>query len=956
MNSHTSTSTSTDSGPTGEAELLASARRRQTATRIRATGLAPADPNEPAPLTHAQRRMWLMDQLSPDTDRYNVPFATRIRGPLDLSALGRALTALVRRHAILRTRYFVTGDGEPRQQATATTPVRLDVLDHPGDDATALLRVLAAQPFDLATGPVLRAAVVRHAPEDHTVLLTFHHIAVDGASIALISEQLAGLYRDALDGNPGARGVPAEAAYPAPQYADFARREHQTASAPSRSLDYWAAHLAEAVPVTLPRPAHGAGANGTAILHAPLSPETLQGLRGAATARRTTLFTVVLAAAYAALLEVTGQEDLVIGCASANRERPELRELIGLCVNTLPLRADLAGVQDFGTALTRVHEVLLSAQEHREAPLDAIVDGLGAHARDSDGTALVTVSAELLRPAEALRLPGTTGETVEVDLGTAKFPLGLCVEESSNDAAAPCALVHYDRSRLCPEAAQALLGSFTRVLTSAALDPATSLVRPRTASPHPAEAYALSRPEVAEASLVGEGTEDSTLYVVPSRTGGLDPGRLRIALRTRLLPPLVTPAVTVVDALPGPLPSGTAAALGSSASVPPSGPAVCAAFAELLGQEVWPEDDFFVLGGHSLLAVRLAEQLRRRFSLPLTGLDVMQQRTPRALADLLDVRSSERAAVVRCGPRPRADGSVLLTGATGGVGAFILRELLAQGRPVRALARPESAHLLPGESVEIVEGDLANPATLRSALSGTSSIIHAACTFTSPEVDRAAMRTILDAWQDGTFVFISSIDAYGQPDTADVREDTTPHGPHSPYGQTKLDCEGMLLTAAGRAGRGGASVIRAPLVWGAHPRLREQLRWGATGLLYQAALAGLPIPLPAAHPDGNEPISTPWVHAAALARAATSCVDHPLGGRGNAVSGHVSWRDLAAELSLLLGTPGASGSIRSQLDPALPVHLHRRRYRAGQLSALLAPRPDEGWRSTLATMTKMATA
>ncbi|MFE7121501.1 NAD-dependent epimerase/dehydratase family protein, partial [Streptomyces sp. NPDC057654] len=355
------------------------------------------------------------------------------------------------------------------------------------------------------------------------------------------------------------------------------------------------------------------------------------------------------------------------------------------------------------------------------------------------------------------------------------------------------------------------------------------------------------------------------------------------------------------------------------------------------------------------MAVQLAERLRGRLKLPMTGLDIMEQRTPRALAAMLDGREAERrAAAPAASPARRGrarEGTVRVTGGTGGVGAFGLRELAARGRPVRALARPESAHQVTGDGVEVVEGDLSDLDSLRAAAEGVSGVIHSACTFTRPEVDVAAMRVLVDSWRAGTFVFVSSVDAYGQPSAAEVAEGGPSEAPLSAYGQAKLDCERMLLRAAGTEGRGGASAVRSPIVWGDHPRLRDQLRWGATGALYQAALAGEPLllPEPSPSPSGERSwYGAPWVHAAALARALAVCVDEPVLGVANAVGGHVAWPDLAAELTRLLGSDSEIRyAAQSQADKDLDHHWH---YRADRLAAPLRELPGEDWRTVLASM------
>lgn len=952
-----------------EEALLRLARGRRSAGTSAAAPAAPgADAGATAPLSYAQRRMWLLDSLGGSGTAYHVPFATRVRGPFDPDALGRALTALVRRHEVLRTRYGQR-DEEPFQEVVAVRPVPVRVVAA-ADGGEALLREEAGRPFDLAAGPVLRALVVRHAPEDHTVLLTLHHIAIDGGSLAVVARDIEALYGAVLAGET------LELPDPAPRYADFARREQAGATDLEAGLEHWLTRLADARPVPLPRPsaADVAPRRGEgAVLAEPLAPEVLDGLRRLGQSHRSTLFTVVLTAAYATLLEATGAQDLVLGCASSHRDRAGLRDLVGLCVNTLPVRVHAAGSEDFGALLAVVRDALLEAQQHRDVPFDLIVERLGGAARDGDGHPLVDVTADVVGGSLALRLPGTAGEPVDVDLGTAKFGLGFYVEEAEGGTGPRC-LVRYDRSRVDGPTAGALLNGFATLLTKASANPTHPLTHRQEKQVHPALALLLARPEISDAVLVERPGRPPLAYVVPSGAGAPAPQLLRIALRPLLAPEALPSSVTVVDRLPlaadgrtvdltrlPGAPGGAGSADGTGEPVRPAEPlnargrAVVTAFGELLGAEPGPDADFFLLGGHSLLAVRLAERLRGRVGLPLTGLDVMEHRTPRALTALLDARHEERAeraeratAASRAGRRPAAvrPGTVLVTGGTGGVGAFVLRELAARGRPVRALARPESAHLVAADGVEVVEGDLGDLDSLRAAVEGADAVIHSACTFTSPEVDVAAMGALLDGWRQGTFVFVSSVDAYGQPPVTEVAEDTAPAAPFTSYGRAKLDCERMVLGAAGTEGRGGASVVRAPIVWGPHARLRDQLRWGATGALFQAARAGGPIELPS--PDLGW-YGAPWVHAAALARALVTCAERPTGRVVNAVGGHVGWHEFAAELTRLLGT-GSRVVHTSAVADGTPELVNRRRYRSETLAAELAERPGEDWRSAVAAM------
>ncbi|MET9465698.1 condensation domain-containing protein [Streptomyces sp. NPDC006544] len=964
----------TTAGPAPGASAIADGHAPKATDHLGTATAPPGTTTAPpgsVPLSRAQRRMWLMERLGGAGDSYHVPFATRVRGPFDAAAFATALTQLVARHAILRTRY-TEHEGEPCQEVLPTPrTVPVHVVDSDVTDAPALLRRETARPFDLAAGDAVRALVLRHGPQDHTLLLTFHHIAVDAASLETVATELAVLYTAATDGT-GRHTLAAP-----PRYADHARREHDGLPGLEAELRRCTGLLADAAPPRLPRPVAAAPRTAVrpgAVCSVPLAPAVPDALRALGAQRQATLFAVSLAAAFAALHRLTGDDDLVIGVASTHRSGTGMRGLVGLCVNTLPVRVDVSGDPSFARLLRRVSDALIEAQHHRHIPFDLVLERLGAGARGADGTALVRVTSDLLGEPTVLRLPGTSAEYVDVPTDGAKFTLSFGLVPGAG-AAQPLALVQYDANALDDTVAEAAVRDYAALLHAVAADPERALSElplpgpddgsgPRDAPDaegdgHPAARALRAHPSVADAAVVRPEQGPPVAYAVLRDSLGPSGHELLGLLRRSLAPEDVPATVTVLDALPrsaaGPL--DHARLPGSSTPGVPSGPraeAVEEAFAAVLGARPSPDDDFFALGGHSLKAVQLAERLRTTLGLPLTGLDVLQARTPRALTALLDERearqSAARAARPASRPAPRSrdirPGTVLVTGATGGVGAFVVRELAAQGRPVLALVRPESAHLIATEGVDVIEGDLGDLAGLRDAVAQADAVVHAACTFTRHDVDRAATEAMVDAWRRGPFVFVSSVDAYGHPGTERVAEESAPHGPVSPYGRAKLDCEAMVLRAAGTEGRGGASAVRSPIVWGAHDRLREQLRWGAIGTLYQSARQGMPIDLPRPGTGGHGWYGAAWVHAAALARAVAACLDRPVHGVANACNGHVSWRDLAQDLTELLGT---RADFRT--TEAVPQDLdHRWRYDSARLARPLRPRAGEDRRTVLAEM------
>ena len=216
-------------------------RLREARARVAtSSAIARGVEGEPAPLSFAQELLWRLEQASPGTSAYNVPRAMQVSGPLDVARLQRALDALVERHAILRTVFVDEGD-EPRQVVMPARPVALTEIDlaatdasERSDEAKRIIREQSSVPFDLASGPLLRATLVRIAPEAHVLLLLSHHIASDGSSGGIMLHDLDMLYR-------GDDSLPPLAI----QYADFAawQRTQLADARVTELLGYWRTRL-----------------------------------------------------------------------------------------------------------------------------------------------------------------------------------------------------------------------------------------------------------------------------------------------------------------------------------------------------------------------------------------------------------------------------------------------------------------------------------------------------------------------------------------------------------------------------------------------------------------------------------------------------------------------------------------------------------------------------------------
>ncbi|HHH40712.1 MAG TPA: non-ribosomal peptide synthetase, partial [Chloroflexi bacterium] len=409
----------------------AAAARQQTIPRRRET--------DHLPLSFAQQRLWFLDRLQPDSALYNIPGTLRIRGPLDIPALEASLNEIVRRHEVLRTTFPARHDGQPVQIIAPSLHLPLPVVDLsplPEPEREAEARRLASQearrPFNLATGPLLRATLLLLDQDDFLVLFTMHHIVSDGWSVGVLIRELAALYHAFSLGRPS----------PLPelpiQYADFAlwQRQWLQGETLQAQLAYWKRQLADAPPVLdlptdRPRPPVQSfrGATFRFRFPAPLA----QALQALSRREGVTLFMTLLAAFQTLLYRYTGQERINVGTPIANRNRAEVEGLIGFFVNTLVISTDLSGNPTFRELLQRVREVALGAYAHQDLPFEMLVDALQPE-RDLSRSPLFQVMFVLQNaPTATLELPGLTMRLLETDSGTAKFDLTLFVEETEEE-------------------------------------------------------------------------------------------------------------------------------------------------------------------------------------------------------------------------------------------------------------------------------------------------------------------------------------------------------------------------------------------------------------------------------------------------------------------------------------------------------------------------------------------
>lgn len=385
-----------------------------------------------APLSYAQQRIWFLDQMDPGNSAYNVPAAIRLAGQLDLPALLRSLEEIVRRHESLRT-VFSGIDGQVVQIVQEPESWTLSLIDLSelalGEleaEALKLAKQDAALPFDLTHGPMLRTRLIRLTPHQHILVLTMHHIVSDGWSLGVFIRELSTLY----EAFSGGQASPLEE-LPI-QYADYAhwQREQLSGAGLEQHLSYWREELKGAplvleLPTDRPRPnvQRTCGRSLPFALAKKLSAE----LEALSRRESTTLYMTLLAAFQTLLYRYTGQEDFLVGSAIANRNRAETEGLIGLFVNTLPLRAQLSDRPAFRELLKRVSDCALDANLHQDLPFSMLVEDLQPQ-RDLSHSPLFQVMFVFQNvPIDPLVLPGLTITPVEIEDESAKYDLSLSI-------------------------------------------------------------------------------------------------------------------------------------------------------------------------------------------------------------------------------------------------------------------------------------------------------------------------------------------------------------------------------------------------------------------------------------------------------------------------------------------------------------------------------------------------
>lgn len=395
---------------------------------------------EEVPLSYAQQRIWFFEQLNPGNHFYNTLQPLLITGPLDTEALERAFVEISRRHEVLRTT-FVERGGQPFQVIATSMKFQVELQDLSALDEAEreeqtrkIAAAEATRSFDLASGPLWHIKLLRLAPEHHALLLSMHHIISDGWSLGVLCKEMATLYEGYSAGKESPLvDLPI-------QYSDYAAWQHERLQGKEleRLLDYWVEQLRDAPPLLelpsdRPRPAAHSfrGATYEFILPAKLSEE----IKRFSQREEVTLFMTLLAAFKVLLSRYTGQTDIIVGSAIANRNRQEVENLIGFFVNTLVLRTHLGGNATFRELLGRVRDTTLGAYNHQDLPFDRLVEALQPE-RHAGYSPLYQVEFTLQNaPSNVLKANGLTIETLPVQKETVETDFNFIMSDTPDGLA-----------------------------------------------------------------------------------------------------------------------------------------------------------------------------------------------------------------------------------------------------------------------------------------------------------------------------------------------------------------------------------------------------------------------------------------------------------------------------------------------------------------------------------------
>ncbi|HLP57610.1 MAG TPA: amino acid adenylation domain-containing protein, partial [Candidatus Deferrimicrobium sp.] len=384
------------------------------------------------PLSFAQERLWFLQELDAGNAAYFVPRVIRMKGKLEVSLIERTFTEIIRRHEILRT-VFPTSDGQPVQRIQPPYAFKIAVLDWTRIEemeqerhVSHFLNAEGRRSFDFEKGPLLRVTILKLKEEEHLFVLTEHHLVHDGWTQGVLLNEFIRIFTAySQEREHDLPGLPI-------QYADYAiwQRNYLKGEVLAWHLNYWLEKLSGLPPVfdlpaDRPRPPFISGQGGLEIDHLPDSYASR--LKEFSRQNGSTLFMTMLAVFKILLYRYTGVGDLCVGTGIANRRYKEMEGMLGMVINTLPLRTHVVGEISFKQCLNRVKETCLEAYQHEDTPFGKIVEVMQPVRSLGYSPIFQVMFTFMDTPAEGLRLPGLELELLPGHNRSAKFDINIVV-------------------------------------------------------------------------------------------------------------------------------------------------------------------------------------------------------------------------------------------------------------------------------------------------------------------------------------------------------------------------------------------------------------------------------------------------------------------------------------------------------------------------------------------------
>ncbi|WP_245785792.1 condensation domain-containing protein, partial [Alkalimonas amylolytica] len=440
--------------------------------------IVPVQQEGPLPLSFAQQRLWLLDQIEGGSRHYHMPVVLQLRGELDSVVAQQALQQIVQRHAVLRTRFAMDADGEPYQEVREDAQIILqmeDVQALESDAQASAVRALMAsaleQPFDLSQDLMLRVLLIRQSLDEYVLVTNMHHIASDGWSMGVLVKEFVELYR------AGVEGIKAELPELTVQYGDYAawQRDYLQGEVLERQLSYWREQLADApvlhgLPLDKVRPKQQSFVGRT--VQSELGVAQTQGLKQLCQQEGATLFMGLHAVFSALLSRYSNETDIVVGSPVANREQSEVAGLIGFFVNTLVLRSEVSANAGLVDLVRQSKERCLSAYAHQQVPFEKLVDVLQVERSLSHHPLFQVMLVLQNNEVTELTLPGLTLSPMASAEDSAKFDLTLTVQEVNHILQLSW---NYNSDLFEAATIVRMAEHFTRLVTEALQAPTTSV-------------------------------------------------------------------------------------------------------------------------------------------------------------------------------------------------------------------------------------------------------------------------------------------------------------------------------------------------------------------------------------------------------------------------------------------------------------------------------------------------